>query len=94
MGAAPKLVEGHSYARRDYNGAKKNACGMHMEVECTPQGEDSRAGPSSDEGHLLPTQHQGSPPALAGKSPMLPGAAGVSPDLEPGKSCRIRGSFL
>lgn len=46
---APKLVKGHSYDGSDYNGAKKNACGMHVEVECTPQGEDGRASPSLDE---------------------------------------------
>ena len=46
------------------------------------------------QGHLLPGQRRGSPPARAGKSPTLPGAARVGPDLELGESCRIRGNLL
>lgn len=46
------------------------------------------------QGHLLPGQCWGSPPALAGKSPTLAGAARVSLEMESGKSCRIKDSFL
>lgn len=104
MGAAPKLVEGHSYAGSDYNGAEKNACDVcvwklsvrHGErmVEPAPARTKRSLASVPGQGHLLPGQCRGGSPALAGKSPMLPGAARVSPDLVSGKSFRVGWSFL